>query len=109
MEKPDNKKFQTIESGKAIAEDGSSIDLYYNSANGKSKLITKDNEGNITGAKIGETTVTIGEIKGNTSVVQSTNEADNWITPPANYDLTYDVSENGDGSVNIYLVKGADN
>ena len=42
-----NKKFQTIESGKAIAEDGSSIDLYYNSANGKSKLITKDNEGNI--------------------------------------------------------------
>ena len=42
-----NKKFQTIESGRAIAEDGSSIDLYYNSANGKYTLITKEDEENI--------------------------------------------------------------
>ena len=42
-----NKKFQTIESGRAIADNGSIIELEYNSVDGKSKLITKDNEGNI--------------------------------------------------------------
>ena len=39
-----NKKFQTITTNTAIAEDGGSLGLSYNSSNNQSKLITKDGE-----------------------------------------------------------------
>ena len=39
-----NKKFQTITTNTAIAEDGASLGLSYNSSNNQSKLITKDGE-----------------------------------------------------------------